>query len=164
MAVHDLASLGFSSTVEARLKSKLVRSADGCLEWTGATLAFGHGHMGRGSRGAGFESTHRVAWMLEHGAIPDGMQVLHRCDNPPCCNVDHLFLGTQLDNMRDMDAKGRRGSRRGEQHHSAKLTDAEVQDLRRLAAILKNDAEVGRRFGISKQHARALRIGLKRAA
>jgi hypothetical protein len=50
---------------------------------------------------------HRVAWELEHGPIPDGMLILHRCDNPACWAPEHLFLGTQADNVRDMHAKGR---------------------------------------------------------
>jgi hypothetical protein len=162
--VTPLIALGFSSTVVDRLNQKLIRAASGCLEWQGSTIAFGHGHMSRGARGAGYESTHRVAWMLEHGPIPDGMNVLHRCDNPPCCDTSHLFLGTQLDNMRDMDAKGRRVSARGESHRSAKLTDSQVEELRAVADHVGNDAELGRMFGISKQHARALRLRTKRAA
>jgi hypothetical protein len=51
--------------------------------------------------------SHRAAWKLTHGPIPDGLQVLHRCDNPPCCNPAHLFLGTQQDNIADMHKKGR---------------------------------------------------------
>jgi hypothetical protein len=163
--MHDLTSLGFSATIESRLKSKLVEMPTGCIEWTGAIRGtFGHGHMSRGSRGAGYESTHRVAWILAKGPIPNGLQVLHRCDNPPCCNTDHLFLGTQLDNIRDMDSKGRRVSEQGETHHSAKLSDVEVAELRSMADTVHNDAELGRRFGVSKQHARSLRLRTKRAA
>ncbi len=50
---------------------------------------------------------HRASWQISFGPIPDGLQVLHTCDNPPCCNPAHLFLGTQLDNIYDMCAKGR---------------------------------------------------------
>ena len=51
---------------------------------------------------------HRIAWELVHGPVPEKFCVLHKCDNPPCINVDHLFLGTQQDNLADMNAKGRR--------------------------------------------------------
>lgn len=74
---------------------------------------------------------HRIAWMLTHGDIPHGLKVLHRCDNPICVNPKHLFLGTQLDNMRDMAAKGRRSpdahTRKGAKftpEHRAKLSEA----------------------------------------
>jgi HNH endonuclease len=54
---------------------------------------------------------HRLVWEYTYGPIPEGFQVLHHCDNPPCCNPEHLFLGTSLDNNRDRDAKGRNGQR-----------------------------------------------------
>lgn len=73
------------------------------MEWTGATLK-GYGQIGDGRC---LRYTHRVAWELVNGPIPDGMHVCHHCDNPPCCNVDHLFLGTDADNNADMIAKGR---------------------------------------------------------
>lgn len=86
-----------------RLTARLVRTEAGCLEWTGATLK-GYGQIGDGDK---VLYTHRVAFTLAKGEIPDGLDVLHRCDNPPCCEPDHLFAGTALDNAVDMIAKGR---------------------------------------------------------
>ena len=65
-----------------------------------------------------------------YGPIPDGLHVLHRCDNRICINPDHLFLGTALDNMADMKAKQR--ARRGDRHPMSKLTDDKVREIRRL--------------------------------
>lgn len=92
------------ASLAERLHAKLVESDNGCLEWTGAKFSTGYGTIGYKSKNY---RTHRVAWELEHGAIPVGMFVCHRCDNPACCRVSHLFLGTHADNMRDMAAKGR---------------------------------------------------------
>lgn len=67
-------------------------------------------------------AAHRLAYMLTHGDIPDNMCVCHKCDNPKCIRPSHLFIGTQLDNIADMDAKGRRGRTVGELNSHAKLT------------------------------------------
>jgi hypothetical protein len=67
----------------------------------------GRRHHGYGRIGSLQEGAHRVAWELTNGPIPDGLDVLHKCDNPPCVNPDHLFLGDQEANMNDMAAKGR---------------------------------------------------------
>ena len=81
-------------------------------------------------------AVHRLAWTAINGPIPDGIDVLHRCDNPPCVRIDHLFLGTHLDNMRDMMKKGRyrppptENSSRGVDHFRAKLSDERVRILR----------------------------------
>ena len=103
-----------SPTLASRFRSKLasvgvvVRSDLGaCLLWTGATNEKGYGVIGAGARGAGVLKVHRVAWELARGPIPEGLFVLHRCDIPACCNVAHLFLGTNADNVADMIAKGR---------------------------------------------------------
>ncbi|HZN91368.1 MAG TPA: HNH endonuclease [Myxococcales bacterium] len=92
-----------------RLTRFLVQSENGCLLWTGAT--YGGGRYGHFKVKAGeHAAAHRVAWLLAGREIPEGMQVLHNCpggDNPLCCNVDHLWLGTMHDNMRDRREKGR---------------------------------------------------------
>jgi hypothetical protein len=80
------------------------RGADSCWSWTGALDSGGYGQCGRDRR---LHKTHRVAWMLTHGEIPDGLVVCHHCDNRRCCNPAHLFVGTQGDNVRDMVRKGR---------------------------------------------------------
>lgn len=80
-----------------------------CVEWKGAINDRGYGQVRRDGEVA---YVHRIAWTMVNGPIPDGLNVLHHCDNPPCYNVDHLFLGTQADNMIDMVTKGRAGWQR----------------------------------------------------
>lgn len=96
------------TTIRERFWAK-VRRGDGCWEWTAARSAAGYGWF-KGA--AGPELAHRVAWRLERGEIQAGLFVLHRCDNPRCVRPDHLFLGTNADNMADMVQKGRQS--RGE--------------------------------------------------
>lgn len=79
----------------------------GCWLWEGAQNNVGYGKIGLGGAREGTALVHRLMWEHSNGAVPEGMFVLHRCDVRACCNPDHLFLGTALDNMRDMHAKGR---------------------------------------------------------
>lgn len=79
----------------------------GCWEWLGNKDRTGYGRFGRGGRAA-----HRFAYRLWNGPIPDGLSVLHRCDNPGCVKPGHLWLGTQSDNLRDMASKGRHANQR----------------------------------------------------
>ena len=84
-----------------------VERGSGCWPFQGARTAPGwHGSVTYHGRRI---VAHRLAWTLARGPIPAGLLVLHRCDNPPCCNPDHLYLGTQRENMRDAAAKGRTG-------------------------------------------------------
>lgn len=78
-----------------------------CWNWMASIKPNGYGQIGRGGRGAGVVYAHRASWELVNGKIPDGLQVLHHCDNRRCVNPSHLFLGTQKDNIRDMLSKGR---------------------------------------------------------
>ncbi|KKM07435.1 hypothetical protein LCGC14_1733920 [marine sediment metagenome] len=111
-----------------RLLSRLEPGSNGCMEWQGYRDKGGYGRIGHdGYRGEKL-LTHRVAWEEAYGLIPEGLCVLHHCDNPPCCNSEHLFLGTRGDNMDDMNAKGR---------HATKLTGAQV-------VAIRNDGRVQR--------------------
>jgi HNH endonuclease len=82
-------------------------SPDDCWSWRGSTSVHGYGRLHRGARGEGIIGAHRASWLIHNGPIPEGMAVLHRCDNPPCSNPLHLFLGTQAENMFDAIAKDR---------------------------------------------------------
>lgn len=93
-----------------------IGAEDECWPWSGAAAAHGYGHVwGEKNKNVG---AHRVSWELHNGPIPDGLDVLHRCDNPPCVNPAHLFLGTATDNGRDMVSKGRANTPRGDVHGS----------------------------------------------
>lgn len=90
-----------------RLAAGLVERPSGCIEWTGLLHPAGYGRLWVNGK---LTYTHRFAWELVNGPIPAGMLIRHLvCDNPPCCNVAHLALGTDADNMADKIAKGRQG-------------------------------------------------------
>jgi hypothetical protein len=95
-------------TVEMRFWRRVTKGTD-CWEWGGARHPFGYGQfrVGNGTKRGKLIFTHRYAWELAHGAIPDNLSVLHHCDKPSCVRPDHLFLGTQADNTADMIRKGR---------------------------------------------------------
>lgn len=108
----------------------------------------GHGQIGRGRRGEGNTYAHIVAWEIVNGPVPEGMYVCHACDNPPCVNPRHLFLGTPADNMRDKVQKGR--NLMGENAPWAKLTEGDVKLIRHLAKEGTPQREIGLRFGVSR--------------
>jgi len=94
-------------TLLKRLKAKILYHRSGCWIFAGARLPKGYGKIGVGSRGEGWMLAHRASYECFVGPVPEGMCVLHRCDNPSCVNPDHLFLGTKSDNTQDCIKKGR---------------------------------------------------------
>jgi hypothetical protein len=145
-----------SAEKQANIDSFWLRCSDadenGCREWLGTRNKSGYGKVMINRRDM---RTHRVAWELTYGPIPDDMFVCHQCDNPPCCEPTHLFLGTPADNIHDRDQKGRQ--RRGANVNTAKLTPDDVRKMRRFyetGAFSK--AELGRLFGVSKHAAMAV--------
>lgn len=118
----------------------------GCWVWKGYVEASGYGRIWFGSTWL----AHRASWVDEFGPIPNGLHVCHRCDNPPCWNPDHLFLGTNADNVADRHAKGRSrgGYHRGETHPCAKLTADDVRAIR-AARGAEQGRITARRYGVS---------------
>jgi hypothetical protein len=118
---------------------------DACWLWTKVRTQDGYGRVQLAWWGF---VAHRVAWVIASGSeIPDDLQVLHRCDNPPCCNPAHLWVGTCADNMHDKKAKGR--NCRGETGGNAKLTDAQALDIRRRYASGERQIDLAKEFNVS---------------
>ena len=118
-----------------------------CWEWTAARDNHGYGLFS--IMGEMF-SAHRVAHELYIGPIPEGLCVLHKCDNPPCVNPKHLWAGTYTDNMRDMAAKGRSGDTYGERNGMAKLIAAQVLSiLSEYANGHISQEALGKKYGVA---------------
>jgi DNA-binding CsgD family transcriptional regulator len=135
--------------IEARFWSK-VKKAAGCWEWQGATYPHGHGQiLSDGGRKGRLIRAHRYSYELANGPIPEGMLVLHKCDNARCVRPDHLELGDHDKNMRDMSLRGR--VRRGSQHPCALLTPAQVREIRRLGTeVGLSQSTIADRFGVTR--------------
>lgn len=148
-------------TIEERFWKKVLKTKKNkCWEWSGALDGGGYGSFRIGSMLDGTRKkvrAHRVAWELTNGPVPAGYCVLHRCDNPKCVRPDHLFLGTQRDNVLDMIKKNRdnsgfvRVSTIGVNNAKAKLAERDVLKIRELAA--KGDmthSEIAKLFGVTR--------------
>jgi len=120
-----------------------VRGPDECWPWTGAG--------GRQQKHGRFTYNGRLgmadhfSWILANGPIPDGLWVLHKCDNPPCVNPAHLFLGTQYDNIHDCLSKGRGRRSGGERHWKARLT---TDDVGLIRSSSERAVVLAERFGV----------------
>ena len=147
---------------ECSFLGRLHRNIDtGCLEWTGTVNAQGYGLLFSKLENK-IVSTHRYSWERVHGKIPKGLCVCHKCDNPKCVNVEHLFLGSKYDNDHDRALKNRSGKRvfteedrvkysfmnRGEKNNSAKLTEEQVLLIKKLRGIYTKK-ELSEKFGVS---------------
>lgn len=143
-----------------------------CLVWTGATTKAGYGLIQARAISPAPLLVHRIAWAVYTGEDPGEMDVLHTCDNPPCIRREHLFLGTQQDNNRDRQQKGRtasgdrNGARtrrdrnsfvanggsglRGEHHPQAKVSDSQVEEAKMRRASGEKLASIASDLGISE--------------
>lgn len=134
--------------IEQRLWRKTsVLGEDDCWPWNGFRLPSGHGQISRGRAGQGHKGSHVVAWEAINGPVPEGLCVCHHCDNPPCCNPKHLFLGTNLDNIKDMIAKGR--NPKGEAL-AKKLNNTSVLEIRARRAKGETCLSIAKDFNISR--------------
>jgi hypothetical protein len=132
-------------TLEQRFATKYIQASCGCWIWTSFELRDGYGGFGVRGRPV---LAHRFSWKLHKGEIPNGQCVLHHCDVPLCVNPDHLFLGTQQDNIRDKVAKHRQAT--GERHGMAKLTDVQVAEILGMKGQEKAKT-VAARYGVTPE-------------
>jgi len=126
-----------------------VGGPDECWEWAAHRQRAGYGQftVAKGE----FHTASRVSLALSIGSIPAGMSVCHSCDNPPCCNPAHLFLGTQADNANDCIRKGRANRARGEGTFSARLTEEIVRGIRsRIPMRYGEVAKLAREYSVSE--------------
>lgn len=138
-------------TTEEAVKSfwdnvAITADSERCWLWTARIHPSGYGTKNWNGRK---DQAHRVSWMINYGAIPEGLWVLHRCDNPTCVNPKHLFLGTRQDNIDDMVAKGRRANTIGENNPRCKITANQVREIRsRYAKTKISQRELASEYGI----------------
>jgi hypothetical protein len=110
-----------------------IPETDACIPWEHCRLpkiGADRADYGQVRYGGKVWLVHRLTWTLHRGPIPEGMDVCHSCDSPPCFNLRHLFLGTRQENMQDCATKGRNFIPKGEIHPRARLTEAQVIDIR----------------------------------
>lgn len=110
----------------------------GCLVWQKCTVQKGYGQIRCDGR---YTTTHRVAYRAAYGEIPDGMCVLHKCDNPACCEPTHLFLGTNKENIEDKVKKGRAGK---------KLTFSDACEVKRMITYKIPQKEIAEHFSVNQ--------------
>lgn len=135
---------GKHGTPEERFWRHVVKSAE-CWYWRATGYRSGYGAL----KVAGtMKPAHRLSWEIHRGAIPEGLLVCHTCDNRRCVRPDHLFLGTNAENMADMRAKGRSTYSGG--RPPRKLTDLEVEQIRQLNEAGVTQRELAQRFGIAQ--------------
>ena len=136
--------------LKEKFEKKVIRQ-EGCWDWRGCKINGGYGSIR-----IGYPKfyAHRISWMIHYGEIPNGLCVLHKCDNPPCTNPDHLFLGTIKDNNLDAISKNRHQTlgKSGEKNHMSKLTKKQVLCIRDMVSSGAKHKDVAERYGISRSH------------
>lgn len=151
---HSCARKSQAQPIEQRFWPKVDQSGD-CWTWRGSVDSGGYGTI-KGATNQNLKA-HRVSWVLAKGDIPRGLDVLHRCDNRRCVRPEHLFLGTDTENMADMVQKGRSAKLPGERNPAAKLTPEQVNEIRQSKEF---STTLAARFGVHKETVGRIRRGL----
>jgi hypothetical protein len=158
MNIHDRRFLGrFWGKIDRPSEVGEVHGGgDACWNWTAGTCQ-GYGRIKLSSAGVvTYLDAHRVSYALAKGDIPAGQCVMHSCDNRRCCNPKHLSLGTVGQNNADRDAKGRCVRARGERAANARLSEAQVREIRQRVASGETKSGVARTFGVTSHNVRAI--------
>ena len=131
----------------------------GCWLWLAGMSARGYGII----HGDGVDKAHRASWLIHNGPIPHGLSVLHHCDNPPCVNPAHLFLGTQRDNIKDMEKKGRRrwGNLSGDRAPWAKLSSDDVLAIRSRLAGGEVQEVLANEYSVAQSTVSKIKLGYR---
>lgn len=132
-----------------------------CWNWEGRKDKDGYGIMICTIDGKKEQRANRISWRYYRGAIPEGLQVLHHCDNPSCINPDHLFVGTGGDNMADKTRKGRNNPPVGERAGNAKLKDEDILEIRRRHANGEVQRRIAESFGVGYKAINKIVLGLR---
>lgn len=136
-------------TIEERFWAKVGPETEtGCREWTANLCGPGYGQMRRGGPDFNRVMAHRLSYELHYGEIPEGLCVLHKCDNKKCVNPEHLFLGTHKDNVADMVAKKRHAWRKPPPW--TKLSNDDISDIRVLHGFGMTRKAIAKEYGVSR--------------
>lgn len=144
------------NTVQERFEAKVEKDESGCWNWMEYKNHKGYGQFRLDGR---MQGSHRVAFQIYLGEIPKGMCVCHQCDNPSCVNPDHLFLGTNADNVRDCVNKGRQVDPSGEKNGRSKLKEEDTRIIRMMCAKGVHQADIAKEFGVSQPTISAIVCG-----
>ena len=137
-----------------------ISDPESCWEWKGHKNKDGYGRFVSNKKR--YVSS-RFSYTISKGDIPDDLLVCHSCDNPSCVNPEHLFLGSYTDNNRDTVNKGRTNPRKGDNHPHAKITEAQVEEIKMLLESGISNKEIAERYGVSVSHIRNIKYGHRRS-
>lgn len=132
-----------------RFLAKVRQVESGCHEWQAGLARGGYGKFQHNGKAV---TAHRFSYLLFKGDIPDGMCVMHRCDNRLCVNPEHLGLGTGAENIRDMDIKGRRGTK-------CRITKAQVLEILSLLSKGQTQQKIADKFGVGQTVISRIKLG-----